>query len=351
MNYAIILAGGVGSRFWPLSRSSAPKQFLRVCSDRTMLAEAIQRVSGPVKKEHIYVAASYRHNRQIKKCLRGLRVPAGNIFLEPSGKNTFGPIAALTARISCLDPQAVIMAIPSDHFVRDIPGFKKLLDSGIQAAKDGHIVTLGARPVRPETGYGYIKTGSRVKGQGSRVYRVEKFIEKPGLKLARKLCRGKNWFWNAGNFIFQARTMLGEIKKFMPLTYELISKIKSNKDILNAWVNLPDISVDYAIMEKTKKLALLPCGCGWSDLGSWKSMEEIHKKDKAGNIFKCGKHLDIGSRDTIIFSGKRFIATIGLDNLIVVDSGDALLICAKDKSQEVKKLVQALKEKGFRGLL
>ena len=272
-------------------------------------------------------------------------------MFEPKGKNTFAPIAALAVCLFRLDPQAVIWVIPADNFFKDAPAFKKMIAAGIAAAKKGHIVALGARPERPETGYGYIKVKSKIKNQKSNIYTVEKFIEKPDLRLARKLCRDKRYFWNAGNFIFKARTMLGEIKKFMPASFDQVNGIKNRSGILKIWDSLPNISIDYAIMEKTKKLVLLPCACAWSDVGSWKSMDEIFARDRHGNIFRCQRHLDIGSKNSLVFSGRRFVATLGLDNLVVVDTDDALLVCGKDSSQAVKQLVQTLKRKGLKGLL
>ncbi len=344
MNYAIILAGGTGTRFWPLSRELEPKQFLNVCSSKPMIEEAIDRISPLIRKENIYIATSRIYNQKIRKCLKRLNISSSNILFEPESKNTFAPIAVLSKNINNLDSDAVIVVLPSDHFIKYQNRFLKLLSRGIEIARSGYIVSLGIPPKRPETGYGYIKTKSKIKN----FYLIEKFIEKPNLIQAKKFIRDKRYYWNGGIFIFRPQVMLEEIKKFAPRVYKITIQIKNKKDFNRLWHRLPSISVDYAIMEKTKRIALLPADCGWMDLGSWEAIGEIAKKDKNGNIFQ-GKSIDIGSKDTLVWSGKRLVTTLGLDNIIIVDTEDALLVCRKDRSQDVKKAVRLLKQKNFKG--
>jgi len=344
LNYAIILAGGTGTRFWPLSRELEPKQFLNVCSIRPMIEETIDRINPLIKKGNIYIATSSIYNRKIKKCLKKLKIPSGNILLEPESKNTFAPIAVLSKNINHLDSDAVIVALPSDHFIKHQNRFLKLLSKGIEIARCGYIVSLGIPPQRPETGYGYIKTKAKIKI----FYLIEKFIEKPNLIKAKKFIRDRRYYWNSGIFIFRPQVMLEEIKKFAPRVYKIIMQVKNKKDFNRLWHRLPSISVDYAIMEKTRRMALLPAACGWIDLGSWEAIGEIAKKDKNGNIFQ-GKSIDIGSKDTLVWSDKRLITTLGLNNIIIVDTEDALLVCRKDMSQDVKKAVGLLKQKNFKG--
>ncbi len=344
MNYAIILAGGTGTRFWPLSRELEPKQFLNVCSSKPMIEEAIDRISPLIKKENIYIATSRIYNQKIRKCLKRLNISSSNILFEPESKNTFAPIAVLSKNINNLDSDAVIVVLPSDHFIKYQNRFLKLLSRGIEIARSGYIVSLGIPPKRPETGYGYIKTKSKIKN----FYLIEKFIEKPDLIQAKKFIADKRYYWNGGIFIFRPQVMLEEIKKFAPRVYKITIQIKNKKDFNRLWPKLPSISIDYAIMEKTKRIALLPADCGWMDLGSWEAIGEIAKKDKNGNIFQ-GKSIDIGSKDTLVWSGKRLVTTLGLDNIIIVDTEDALLVCRKDRSQDVKKAVRLLKQKNFKG--
>ncbi len=344
MNYAIILAGGTGTRFWPLSREKEPKQFLNVSSMRPLIEESIARISPLIKKENIYIGTGKLYSQKIKKCINKLNIPSGNILFEPASKNTFAPIAVLSKRINRLDPGAVILVLPSDHFIKYNDKFLRILTKGIEIAKKGYIVSLGIHPKRAETGYGYIKTKSRIDG----FYLIEKFVEKPDLVTANKFIRDKRYYWNGGIFIFSPRIILEEIKKFMPHAYNTLTKIKKREDINRLWHKLPSISVDYAIMEKTKRMALLPADCGWIDLGSWEALGEIVKKDKDGNIFS-GKNIDIGSKNTLVWSDKRLITTLGLNNIVIVDTKDALLVCRRDMSQDVKKVVKLLKQRNFKG--
>jgi len=347
MNYAIILAGGIGSRFWPLSRRAEPKQFLNLCSDKPMIEETIQRLNGLIRKENVYIATNRLYSRKVRKCVKSLGIPCKNILFEPQAKNTFAPVAVLCERINRADPEAVIALLPCDHLIKNSARFLSALKKALKVARQGYIVTLGVVPKRPETGYGYIKIGSMVpaclagRRGWSMVYGVQKFIEKPDLPSAKKLIQDKRYYWNSGIFIFRADTMLEEIKKFMPSAWRLITRMKKASPI-KLWHKLPSVSVDYAIMEKSRKLALLPADYGWLDLGSWQAVEEVSRKDKEGNVLK-GNCIALDTSNSFIWSDKRLVAALGLDNIIVVDTKDALLVCSKDKAQEVKKVVRLLK--------
>ncbi|MCK9604271.1 MAG: sugar phosphate nucleotidyltransferase, partial [Candidatus Omnitrophica bacterium] len=227
--------------------------------------------------------------------------------------------------------------------------FLNLLKKGIDIAGQGYIVTLGIPPTRPETGYGYIKAGAKSKGQNEGIfYEVDKYIEKPNLFKAKKLIRDKRYYWNSGIFIFKPQVMLEEIRKFQPGTYEIIKRIRSAGAIKKLWSKFPNISVDYGIMEKTEKMVLLPAHYGWKDIGSWQAVEEILKKDKNGNIL-VGNCISLESKNNLVWSDNRLVATLGLEDLIIVNTSDALLVCAKNKAQEVKKIVQILKQKNIKG--
>ena len=343
MNYAIILAGGVGSRFWPLSRAEEPKQFLNICSPRAMIEETIYRIKNLIKDEHIYIATNTAYRYKIRNCIKELNLIQRNVFFEPEGRNTFAPIGFLSWEINCFDPKAVIVVLPCDHFIKYPKKFLNLLKKGMKVAQGGDIVTLGVFPTRPETGYGYIKIKSKLKGQKPKVYDVDRFIEKPILSKVKRFIKDKRYFWNSGIFIFRADVMLGEINKFMPYAHKIITSIKDKKCLNRLWHKLPSTSIDYAIMEKTKKLVLLPADYGWLDLGNWQAIVEIAKKDKNGNVFKCKyNNIDLESRNTLVWSNCRFVATLGLNNAIIVDTKDALLVCAKDKAQEIKSVVKKL---------
>jgi len=343
MNYAIILAGGVGSRFWPLSRSTQPKQLLSVCSRRPMLEETVRRIRSFIRNDAIYIAANKAHDRKAGACLKQLHIPARNIFLEPEGKNTLAPVALLSRRIADCDPEAVVIVLPSDHMVKRPAVLIRLLKQAAAVAQKGYLVTLGIVPERPETGYGYLK----VKQRCGNFYRVEKFIEKPDLKTAEKFIRDRRYYWNNGIFVFKAQVLLEEIRKLQPAFYALLMRMRTETRLRQLWKKLPSISLDYAIMEKTSRAALLPADYGWVDIGSWSALEEVLPKDRQGNIFR-GNCVDIGSRNTLVWPDKRLVATVGLDGLIVIDTPDALLVCAKDKAQDVKKVVQRLKRKNLK---
>lgn len=341
MNYAIILAGGIGSRFWPLSRYLEPKQFLNIGSKKSMLEESIHKVIGLIKKENIYIAANKAHRQKIEECINKFNLSLNNIFFEPEGKNTLAPIGVLSQKIYRIDPEAVIVVLPCDHFVKNNQRFLKSLRQGLRIAKQGYIVTFGITPKRPETGYGYIKVKSK---KTKFYYAVEKITEKPDLDKARQFIQDKKYYYNSGLFIFRADVMLKEIRRIAPRAYKTIIKIKNKQDLNRLWPRFSSVSLDYAIMEKTRNAAMLIADYGWLDLGSWQAIEETVKKDKDGNIFR-GSCIDIGSKNSTVWSQKRTIATLGLDNVIVVDTEDALLVCAKDKAQDVKRIVRILKRK------
>jgi len=341
MNYAIILAGGVGSRFWPLSRNTEPKQFLNVCSKKPMIEETLDRISPLIKKKNIYITTNRIYQRKIQKNITRLGIPLKNILFEPDSKNTFPPLAVLSQKIRKLDPQAVMAVLPCDHVITKNQRFIYLLKAALAAAKQGNIVTFGITPRRPETGYGYIKIKPKTRNQKSKIYEIESFIEKPNLLTARKIIKDKRYFWNSGIFIFQPETFLEETKKFLPEVYK---NITTENNFPRLWKKLPSLSIDYAIMEKTKRIVLLEADYGWLDLGSWQAIEEVLKKDRSGNIFK-GNTLDINSSNAIVWAGERLVATIGLKDIIIVDTKDALLVCSKDQTQDVKQVVRILKQR------
>ena len=343
MKYAIILAGGSGSRFWPLSRRARPKQFLKVCSKKPLIAEALKRAVSLLGGGNIYLAANALQEKGGRGYFRGLGVREENIFLEPHAKNTFAPIAFLTSKIYSRDKDAVIAVLPCDHFIKGAALFKKAVSTAFSAAGRGYIVTMGIRPFRPETGYGYIKRGQKIRGafKGS-CFKAERFIEKPPLETARKIYRDKRYYWNSGMFIFKAEVMLREIKRLAPAAHRLIDRINNGEALSKIWPRFASISLDYAIMEKTSRAAVLPSGYKWTDLGSWSAMQEVMPADRKGNTLR-GNCFDIGSSNVLVLGGKRLIATLGLKDIVVVDSDDALLVCHKDKAQEVRELTRLLK--------
>ncbi|MBU1124812.1 MAG: NTP transferase domain-containing protein [Candidatus Omnitrophica bacterium] len=346
MHYAIILAGGVGSRFWPLSRAFEPKQFLNLCSDKPMIEETIHRIEGLIRKENIYIATNQAYSEKIEGCITKLGVPRKNILFEPSTKNTFAPISALSALIYSKDTNAVISVLPCDHYIKFRHKFVRLLRKAASAAEKGPIITLGITPKRPETGYGYIKVSSKLGRRTTDFYKVERFVEKPDNRKARAYIKDKRYYWNSGIFVFRADTLLEEIRKFIPRIHPHLLKVDDMAALVRSWGILPAISIDYAIMEKTKRIALLPSEYGWLDLGSWQAVEETLKKDKNGNISR-GDCVLLDTRNTLTWSDDHLVATIGLKDVIIVNARNALLVCAKDRAQDVKKVVELLKKHNF----
>lgn len=346
MNYAIILAGGTGTRFWPLSRNTFPKQFMNLCSRKPMIEDTINRIRPLIGRDNIYIATNKIYHKNIKGCLKQLNVPIRNVFFEPESRNTLAPIGVISRNIYGKDKEAVILVMPSDHYIKNTKRFLKTLEKAVAAAKNGFIVTIGVTPDSPETGYGYIK----VKTRNKYFYLIDRFIEKPDIARARKFARDKRFYWNAGIFIFRADCMLEEIRRYNPEDFKVINKISGKPSLDKLWPKLTSISIDYAVMEKTKKTVLIPSDFGWMDLGSWRAIEYFSKKDKSGNIFR-GDCIDIGSRNTLAWSKGRLLATLGLNNIIIVDTKDALLVCSKDKTQDVKKIVQILKQKNLKEII
>lgn len=344
--YAVILAGGSGTRFWPFSRKSRPKQFLDIAGKESLLKETLRRVNSKVSPGRIFIAAGAAHHKKIKKQIASFRIPPGNYLLEPSGKNTAPAIFWAAGRIHALDKDAVITVLPSDHLIENREGFLKVLDRAVKLAEKDYLVTLGIVPTRPETGYGYLKT-KRLKG----VLRVEKFTEKPSRKKAEMFLKGKRYLWNSGMFVWKASVILEEFKRYQPKIYGLLGKKHSSAEVRKAWKKLPSISVDYAILEKSKRVAAVPAkSIGWSDLGSWEALFEVLKKDAKRNVLR-GNIFSSDCKDTLIWAGKRTVAAVGLNNLVIVDTPDALLVCRKDLSQKIRDVIAYLKKNRKTSLL
>ncbi len=339
MNYAVILAGGVGSRFWPFSRSLEPKQFMQIIGQESLLQATIQRLKGVVDPARTYIITNKIYFYEVKAQIAKFRIPDKNIILEPEGKNT-APAAGVCAKlISRLDKEAVLLVLPSDHYIKNIKNFKKTIKKAISCAGKDLLVTIGIKPSAPSTGYGYIKAGCRENGH----LVVDKFLEKPDLNKAKKYFKDKKFFWNSGMFVWKAAVFLEEARKYLPKLYANLQRINSVNDIPKIWPRIEAISVDYGIMERSQRIALIPADFYWTDLGSWDALAEIFPKDKKGNISN-NDTLHVDSQGVCVFArGNRLVSTIGVNNLVIADTPDALLVCARNKTQEVKQLVERLK--------
>ena len=334
--YAVILAGGSGTRFWPLSRASNPKQFLKIAGNKSLLYETINRIKGQFYPANILIFTNAAFKNKVKAQIKSFKISDENIFLEPEGKNTAPAICWAASVIERMNPDAIMCVLPSDHFITNKAKFSQTLDRACALAQDNYLVTLGIEPNRPETGYGYLK----IKTERG-ITRVVKFTEKPSLGVAKQFVKAKNYLWNSGMFIWKASVILDQFQEYLPNIYKPFNEVK---DIHTFWSKLPSISIDYGILEKAHSVVAVSArDIGWSDLGSWESLIDILAKDKHGNIID-GDALQLGCANVFIKSHKRFVSVIGANNLIVIDTPDALLVCQKDMSQKVRDVVGFLKK-------
>ncbi|MCK4649119.1 mannose-1-phosphate guanylyltransferase [bacterium] len=345
---AVIIAGGRGERFWPKSRIKTPKQLLPIASKKSMLYETVKRIRPLVKSGDILIIARKGLEARIKKELP--EVPLENIISEPFGRDTAAAVGLGAILVESKEPESVIIILPADHVIGEPKKFLKTLRVAIKAARDtDNLVTMGIKPTRPETGYGYIEISSPVRQfASSPVYRVKRFAEKPGKKEASKFVKNGRYLWNSGMFIWRASVILEAMKKHMPQLYRGLLEIqkalgtsKEKRTIEKVYKQLDKISIDYGIMEKAKNTLVVKADYLWDDVGNWQALERILVKDKQGNITR-GKVCSIGTKNSIILSDKGIVGTIGLKDLIVVSTKDAILICPKDRAQEVKELVHKL---------
>lgn len=347
--YAAVLAGGIGSRFWPLSRETAPKQLLKVVGDESLLKSTITRLQPLIPLERVMIVTNAGQAEAIRLHLSGgAAQPSPGYVIEPAGRNTAPAIALAALRLYKIDPDAVMAVLPADHIVGDGKKFTAALTAGLLAASEGRLVTFGIKPTKPETGYGYIKAGARplkkIGGFGIRA--VERFVEKPDIKRARKYLKDGGYFWNSGIFVWKASRILEEMKTHLPALYGALDGAMGADGLADAYRKIEGISIDHGILEKAKDVVVIPVDFPWSDVGSWNSFAEIFATDENGNVIK-GRVVDMGSRDSIIIGCDRAVATIGLKDMIIVDTPDATLVCPKERAQEVKDMVGALKKRGF----
>ncbi|MEE9614013.1 MAG: mannose-1-phosphate guanylyltransferase/mannose-6-phosphate isomerase [Thermodesulfobacteriota bacterium] len=349
--YAVILAGGIGSRFWPLSRESTPKQILTVTGEESLLVATIKRLSPLVPPGRVSIVTNKKQAGIIRLHLaRGSGALSTNYIVEPFGRNTAPAIGLAAIELLKKDPEALMAVLPADHMIRPAAAFRKALKAAAAEARKGHLVTFGIKPASPETGYGYIKAapGRAGKTDGQSVRRVARFVEKPDLKRARQYLKDGGYFWNSGIFVWKARRILEEIKTHLPGIYKNLVKIGEGGNIKKAYGAMESVSIDHGVLEKAgeKDVVVIEAAFEWSDVGSWNSLPDVLKADKDGNIIQ-GRAVDIGSKDSIILGCDRVVATVGLENMVVVDTPDATLVCPRDKAQEVKDVVGILRKKNF----
>ena len=340
--YGIILAGGSGSRLWPLSRELYPKQLLNLNSDKSLLQSTFERLKMCMPSDNIVSITNTKHSSNVRMQLSEIyETPV--ILSEPTAKNTAPAIVLATKFImqkSNSDP--VIIVVPSDHLIKDNDKFLSTVKKGEKLAEQGYIVTFGIKPDYPETGYGYINTSEKT-GDG---LKVKKFVEKPDLETAEKYLREGNYFWNSGIFMFKASTLIDETIKHAPDIAKISEEFDFSKSNEIPFINfdkMPGISIDYAIMEKSDKIALVKLESDWNDLGSWKSIYDVSHKDENGNVF-IGHVLDKDSKNSFVYASSKLVATIGLEDTVIVETEDAILACKKDQTQNVKHIYDTLKK-------
>ena len=346
-NTALIMAGGRGERFWPKSRKNLPKQFLSLTDDgKTMLQLTVERILPLVALDDIFIFTNRDYKGLVLEQIPGL--PEKNILCEPAGRNTAPCIGLGAVHIAKKYQDAMMFVLPSDHLIKFNKMFLSVLKDAIEVAeKKSNLVTIGITPDYPETGYGYIKFDShRVDG---RAYAVERFVEKPSLEVAKEYLVSEEYLWNSGMFIWKVSTILNNIKKYMPDAYEHLERIKSSigmedqQQVLEReFLKIESRSIDYGIMEKAEDIYILPGTFGWDDVGSWLAVERIKKSNEFGNVVD-GNIITVNTHNCIIQGSRKLIATVGLEDLIVVDTDDATLICAKDGAGDIKKVLENLK--------
>ena len=350
----VILAGGSGTRFWPLSRKRRPKQFLPLAGKRPLLQETLDRVGALAPARDVLVVAGRIHGPAIRRLLP--RVPAANLLLEPVPRNTAPAIGWAAVRVMASRGDQVMAILPSDHHVRDVPRFRRLLGQAAELAREGALVTLGITPTGPETGFGYLKMGKGRRRQPA--FPVEAFKEKPDRATAERYLRSGSYVWNAGIFVFKASTVLAEIGRQLPDLARALDAIwavagtSREAAAVRRWFpKAPSISIDYGVMEHaTAPVVVLPADVGWSDLGSFDALPRVRRADREGNVSE-GEALLVESRGCVVLAGKRPVAVIGAENLVVVDAGDAVLVVPRDRVQEVRKAVAELEKRGMKRVL
>lgn len=360
--YASILAGGSGTRLWPLSTQETPKQFLRLMSERTMLQETVERVAPFVAPDHLYVVTFEQYRQSVAEQLPMLA--ADHILAEPAGRGTAASIGLAATLIAAREPTAIMASFHADAAIVDVEGFRRALAFAEQVARDGSLVTLGITPTYAETGYGYIQAGQPLATSGElTAYTVSRFVEKPQREVAEAYLQAGNYSWNSGIFIWRVDRILAEMRQHVPQIASVLDEIAAaaqrtdgrmtaevEQVMRHAWQRLTEnVTIDVGIMERADRIAVLPVSVGWNDIGNWAQVATLHPQDDAGNAvvgMAAEQHTSVQTSDTLIFSttGRR-IATAGVEGLVIVDTPEGVMVCSKEHAQLVKELAELAKQK------
>jgi mannose-1-phosphate guanylyltransferase len=356
MDYAVIMAGGSGTRLWPLSRQNRPKQALKLIGQRTMFQHAADRVAPLFPPERILVVTRNEHAALLLEQVPEL--PAENFVCEPEGRGTAPAIGLAAIHLQHRNPDASMVVLTADHYITEAEEFRHALTAALQVAKVGPLVTLGIKPTTPSTGFGYIHHGTNLGViDAFPTFRVERFIEKPDLDIAAEMLDSGEYSWNSGMFIWRVDRILAEFERQMREFFAQLNEVATTLQtpayattLKRIWPRVAKQTIDYGIMEKAQAVVVIPVSIGWTDVGSWGSLLTLLPADKDGNIV-VGPHVGLNTHDTFAFSEKRLIATIGVQGLVIVDTDDAVLVCRKEQEQAVRELVDTLKRDGYSRLL
>lgn len=356
----VVPAGGGGTRLWPRSRRATPKQFLDIVSERTMLQETTDRVRALVSPDHLFVITNAQHLGSVREQLPD--VPAANIVGEPEGRDSAPAIGLMAALLEqTLGPDTVMVVLPADHVIPQADTFRAILQLAAQTARAGWLVTLGIQPTGPDTGFGYIQAGDEITRDdalGLSVSQVKQFREKPAPEVAEDYVRAGGFYWNAGMFIATVQTVRDLYKQHLPTMEASFAQIvaarntpQADQVMADIFPTLPKISVDYGIAEKAGKVAVIPAAIGWNDVGSWGRLADVLASDTSEANIVVGQHVGVDTHGSFIYSPDRLVATIGMDDIVVIDTPDAILICPKHRAEDVKRVVDELKARGSHHLL
>jgi mannose-1-phosphate guanylyltransferase len=353
--YPVIMAGGSGTRFWPLSRKDRPKQFLALAGDEPLLAATVSRLPPLAKARETFVVCGPAHAAAARKLLP--KLPEQNFIVEPCARNTAPCVGLAALHVARKDPKGVIMMLPADHHIARPAQFREALAAAAELADRGAIATIGVKPSRPETGYGYLKIGPRLAARGRKgkaaAHKVERFVEKPDMVTAARYLADGGYLWNSGIFAFRADVILEEIRRAMPVLGEQLDVIDAafgkptyKKTLQRVFPECPSISIDYGVMEKSKRIAVVPADFGWSDVGSFAALPDVKPTDRLGNVAE-GDAVVVDSHNAVVLAkGGRPVAVVGIDDVVVVDAGDAVLVCRRDRAQDVRQAVEELSRRG-----
>jgi mannose-1-phosphate guanylyltransferase len=351
--FAVIMAGGKGARFWPRSREKMPKHLLDILSERTMIRETIDRIRPLVPAERTLIVTGKSHAAELIRQLP--EIPPENILIEPVGRNTAPCIGLAALHILKRVPDAVMLVLPSDHRIGDEAAFLRIMQAAAGTALQGDpLVTIGIQPTGPETGYGYIEQGEHFSTSGAdEIYRVRSIREKPPREQAERFLAQGGFSWNSGMFVWKASTIIEAIGQFLPDLQRGLLQIREalgtdrEEEVVGAiYAGLKSVSIDYGVMEKAKDVLVIPGSFDWSDLGSWDALWEVSEKDENGNVVR-GEFIGVDAADSLIHSPGKLVALVGVKDLLVVETKDALLICRRGRSQDVRKIVETLEKKGL----